>query len=183
MQTVKQSGIHPYKREDITYVRPSPIQASKSAISNFAEKIAQKLQFRPGNAFDDVILRLGGKIHYLYPEQLEATESGSILVHKVCDFEIFLSSLTGSLRDRFTIAHELGHYFLHSDQGETPIQVERNGSDRLEWEANWFAAAFLMPESEVKTSWEKYKNISVLSTYFQVSYSAMSVRLQNLSLI
>ncbi|TGM97308.1 ImmA/IrrE family metallo-endopeptidase [Leptospira dzoumogneensis] len=179
----RKSGIHPFKRSDIEYDRPNPIHASKQAISQYAERIASKLKFKPETDLEDLINSLGGELHYLDPEKLEATEDGSILVHGEGDFEIFLSNYTGILRDRFTIAHELGHYFLHSRQGEIAIQVERNGSDRLEWEANWFAAAFLMPADQVKSKFKKYQSLSVTATYFQVSIAAMQVRLETLGLL
>ncbi|ABJ76842.1 ImmA/IrrE family metallo-endopeptidase [Leptospira borgpetersenii] len=176
------NGIHPYKKQGITYKRPEPSNASKKAIGEFAERIAKKLGFQSGQELESIVTELGGKIRYLDPDQLKATESGSILVHERGNFEIFLSNLTGILRNRFTTAHELGHYFLHSNQGADSIQVERNGSDRLEWEANWFAASFLMPEENVKNKWNETKNVSFLATYFQVSLAAMEVRLRSLEL-
>ena len=74
--------------------------------------------------------------------------SGAIYVHGRGDFDIVLPQFTSPLRDRFTIGHELGHYFLHSRQGERPLVAYRQGSGRLEWEANWFAAGLLMPKDE-----------------------------------
>lgn len=60
-------------------------------------------------------------------------------------------------RQRFTIAHELGHYLLHNQQEQIHIDHEfrarfrRNnlsseGTDSKEREANLFAASLLMPE-------------------------------------
>lgn len=60
-------------------------------------------------------------------------------------------------RQRFTIAHELGHFLLHEEEqvhvdgGEFGIQVKlrdsksSEGTDRDEKEANLFAAELLMP--------------------------------------
>jgi Zn-dependent peptidase ImmA (M78 family) len=81
------------------------------------------------------------------------------------------------LRDNFTIAHELGHYILHSDFGKKPAVFKRCGSDRLECEANWFAGAFLMPEEEFKKVFLE-NNMSVLLTaaYFDVSEKAVKIR-------
>lgn len=64
-------------------------------------------------------------------------------------------------RYRFTMAHELGHYLLHSslfrDQGvlsvgesEETLSVSESGSRRLEYQANKFAACLLMPEKLVR---------------------------------
>ncbi len=56
-------------------------------------------------------------------------------------------------RRRFTIAHEIGHYCLHSNQHRRFIDTRKNMSrtgsywDTYEYEANAFAAELLMPES------------------------------------
>ena len=64
----------------------------------------------------------------------------------------------GSNRQRFSIAHEIGHFVLHS--GETYIdkgysvhfraQESGSGTKREEMEANAFAAALLMPTTMVR---------------------------------
>lgn len=46
-------------------------------------------------------------------------------------------------RTRFTCAHELGHFMLHADLDD--CGRESKDYDRLEFQANCFAAAFLMP--------------------------------------
>jgi hypothetical protein len=54
-------------------------------------------------------------------------------------------------RFRFTCAHELGHLVLHRDIGlafqdtDSTVQLPENQESRVEWEADRFAAAFLMP--------------------------------------
>lgn len=108
-------------------------------------------------------------------------------------------------RTHFTLAHELGHYFLHYKlrgihdiPKDTFYTFNRKSSyDQFEREANWFASAFLMPAKDVKKKWEevkeKYKNahpaflkihaITELSDYFKVSRLAMKYRLQELGII
>ena len=108
-------------------------------------------------SLEQTVQRIGGEIKYLEDGFIEddnlSLESGSLLVHDITDFTIILPSFTSRLRDRFTIGHELGHYFLHSSQGQRPILASRYGSGRLEWEANWFSAGFLMPEEKVSKLW------------------------------
>jgi Zn-dependent peptidase ImmA (M78 family) len=103
-------------------------------------------------------------------------------------------------RQRFTIAHELGHHFLHKD---TPLFVNKKGGlssqiyhrneesstgeIRKEREANAFAAALLMPENLIEDQVFNCENtididdlINDLAEKFDVSTQAMSFRLANL---
>lgn len=68
-------------------------------------------------------------------------------------------SIENSGRKNFTIAHELGHYFLsHSlTQGrvyclDNQIVEEGVFNDPIEQEANHFATCFLMPEEKIKSA-------------------------------
>lgn len=49
-------------------------------------------------------------------------------------------------RDKFTLAHEIGHLFLHIDEESEGIVFTRKGTTQAEYDANEFAANFLMPE-------------------------------------
>ncbi|HBL6041465.1 TPA: ImmA/IrrE family metallo-endopeptidase [Enterobacter hormaechei] len=60
-------------------------------------------------------------------------------------------------RKNFTIAHEIGHYCLHSDREEVQCRLEDVGAfsltphgKEIEKEANEFAACLLMPEKDVQ---------------------------------
>ena len=102
-------------------------------------------------------------------------------------------------RQRYTIAHELGHYFLHEDilrQGahvDTMITMLNRDQDaalgtiNIEIEANQFAAELLMPRHMI----EKYLNseglgsaaksddavVESMAKAFKVSTAAMAIRL------
>lgn len=108
-------------------------------------------------------------------------------------------------RQRFSIAHELGHYFLHS--GELFVdRVERVNAvrhfrneisslavDKKEIEANSFAANLLMPKpfivAEISKILDSSEDISAdeliddLSLLFEVSTAAMKYRLENLGIV
>ncbi|SHF82165.1 protein of unknown function [Flavobacterium fluvii] len=102
----------------------------------------------------------------------------------------------GKERKRFTVAHELGHFFLHSKNqplfiDKTPKIMYRNnasstGEVLIEREANAFAAALLMPQKLIIEEIDKLqendasKIISKLADKFKVSEQAMSFRLSNL---
>jgi Zn-dependent peptidase ImmA (M78 family) len=130
------------------------------------------------------VKRIGGTIEFLPWEGWLKHENDTISVEGPHDFKIRLMGTDGPLRHRFTIAHELGHYFLHSKQGKKPIQVGRDGSNtRLEWEANWFAAAFLMPEPAFREAAKLWKNDPLgLAGKFLVSVEAVKVRMGTLGI-
>src|SRR5205823_4215324 len=80
-----------------------------------------------------------------------------------------------STRQRFTIAHELGHYILHQDyvkdESKYKVLLRRPLQDldytKEEKEANCFAANLLVPNDLFK----KYKDVpnGINSTLFAVS--------------
>src|ERR1700733_11745588 len=135
---------------DEEYSRPKPTGLSKEAVSKLGESVARQLAFEPGgDIFDIVQKKLKSTIKYLEFWELDST-AGSIVIDGVNRFTIYLPKHTSRERDRFTIGHELGHYVLHflwpNHQGEkiAKLSATRYGTTRPEWEANWFAAAFLM---------------------------------------
>ncbi|EKR71931.1 PF06114 domain protein [Leptospira noguchii str. 2006001870] len=161
-----------------TFSQASACHLSKPTIFTKAESIAQELNYCVGADLEPVIQGLGGKIHYVSLEEWYNTQDASIRVSGKNNFEIYISNFTGPLRNRFSLAHELGHYFLHSVKGEKKIVAARSGSNLCEWEANWFAAAFLMPEKEFKRVVEKFShhNMDYVAAHFLVSRKAADVR-------
>ena len=104
---------------------------------------------------------------------------------------IYVNSLDSVRRQRFTIAHELGHFLLHNQllekQGGSVLYRNENRGI-LEEQANSCAAALLMPRSMVKslfnrTSLPISEKVFELANNFNVSVEAMYVRLSILGLI
>ncbi len=105
------------------------------------------------------------------------------------------------VRQRFTIAHEIGHYILHVKPNQSRLFLDRfvayrrddeqnKGKDSEEIEANAFAAALLMPEALVRGEITKQgfdlddeEDVAELARRFNVSPMAMSYRLINLGLL
>ncbi|CAM4127853.1 ImmA/IrrE family metallo-endopeptidase [Pluralibacter gergoviae] len=90
-------------------------------------------------------------------------------------------------RQRFTVAHELGHYMLgHGHAFRDPsAHFSMSYYDPREVAANKFAAEILMPELAVKVliKQRKITDIKELARIFDVSINAMSYRLQSLGFL
>jgi uncharacterized protein DUF955 len=89
-----------------------------------------------------------------------------------------------TVRQRFTIAHELGHHVLdHGPSFRDPVAHFTMGySSPREREANRFAAELLMPDEAIEYLMRTMKNATVakLAERFGVSQVAMGYRLKNL---
>lgn len=101
--------------------------------------------------------------------------------------EIYVRVADNPLRQNFSVAHELGHYFLHKksfvDEPEYFWRITPE-KQQEEAEANEFAANLLMPEDIFKKRWEETKSSpEELSDEFLVSVSAIIYRAKNLKLI
>lgn len=63
---------------------------------------------------------------------------------------VYDGACAGNGRDRFTLSHEIGHYFMHRDVDLTLSRIENRKSVpaycNSEWQANTFASAIMMPD-------------------------------------
>lgn len=91
---------------------------------------------------------------------------------------IVLNSNHSETRQRFTLAHEIGHYILHADM-ETEIvwrdHLSAAGTDPREMEANRFAGALLMPEDLFHSVLDAFTEDRA-ARFFNVSLEALRVR-------
>jgi Zn-dependent peptidase ImmA (M78 family) len=111
---------------------------------------------------------------------------------------IGVNSLEAPVRQRFTLAHELGHFHLHPEKEfvdrsfATRFRNERSsaGVDTEEIQANRFAAELLMPidflhadiaDEEIDVA-DADELIERLAKRYQVSKQAMTIRLTTLGL-
>ena len=103
-------------------------------------------------------------------------------------YKIAVNSGHPSTRQRFTAAHELGHYIYHRDLLGDGVGDNRayrtDGTDRPnanirpmhERQANSFAANVLMPR-HVIAAIQRPRDVSVLARLFEVSQEVMRIRL------
>lgn len=142
---------------------------------------------------EELVRRYGAELRYVPCED----DGLSGMLFRDDDRKIIgINSLHHTNRQRFTIAHELGHLLLHKGK-EVHIDrvfrvnlrnaVSSQASDREEIEANRFAAELLMPYDflmkDVKDGYidiEDEEEIEELAKKYRVSTQAMTFRLMNI---
>ena len=158
--------------------------STRRMINSLAEDVlsAYNISVPIGN-IDEIVEKLGGTI------QKEAFFSDGAVEKEGNGFKIIVSPFQDEKRERFTIAHELGHLFLHMgyrtnnelwEKQENNI-YHRIGNSEKEYQANEFAAAFLMPATEYLSVLNKVAegnmvDTSKLAEYFNVSIEAAANR-------
>lgn len=121
-------------------------------------------------------------IKHILPDALSGaileTEDGPVIA---------VNSKQSGGRQRFTVAHELGHHLLrHHDRFHVDLSAhtevgEPPGYNWMhERQANDFAANLLMPANMVREAAETAESPRALASRFKVSPMAMSYRLTNL---
>ena len=154
-------------------------------VDEILEKAAEKGYFdKNGNieldkvAYDNDII-----VSY---EEMEQSQSGYFRCVEGKCF-IGINKLHNKKRQRFTFAHELGHFFLHKGKNvafadEVFFRIDNSSS--LEYAANEFASRLLMPETKVtKLLNSGVSDLSNLADIFNVSISAMRYRVVSLGYI
>jgi Zn-dependent peptidase ImmA (M78 family) len=135
----------------------------------------------------------------IYFTALEDDNVSGAILFRDDEFSILVNNSKSTARQHFTLAHELGHYFLHQNMlreeqaivdGEASLdgpkilyRLDDAEAKQLETEANNFAASLVMPTDLVRRAWEATHSIQECARIFSVSPVAMSVRLTNLGLI
>ncbi len=109
-------------------------------------------------------------------------------------FAIYVNGNQSKQRQRFSIAHEIAHYFLHKDQLEAKGILHRSAVQQLsstdEQQADILAAKILMPEEDITQQLSnlgitpdvriKQSVIEKLCKRYDVSFYAMIVKLREL---
>jgi len=97
---------------------------------------------------------------------------------------------TPTHRQRFTIAHELGHWICHANGMEQAAptycrsqDVSQDTDRTVEREANVFGAELLMPEAAVREAWASFSDASKVASRFAVSSLAAQWRLYSFGLL
>lgn len=116
-----------------------------------------------------------------------AQETGFTVLRNDNKYDVYLNGELVVGRDCFTLAHELGHIMLKHLLFFEPYYLDVNLHHYLDREADQFATELLMPANWIKaacrfTTPTSSKNIGRLKNIFGVSWQALMIRLDQLSL-
>lgn len=167
------------------------------------EELAEKVLREAGIQVAPIEISQIAKLHGVEITDYDlGVDVSGVLVLKDGKATIGLNPNDSKVRRRFTIAHELGHFFLEHQRGGLFVDNHKKnfavmyrdaqsstGEILQEQEANAFAAAILMPR-ELLESWTKKFNfdltdesdLKTLANQFKVSSQAMAIRIANLGL-
>ena len=143
---------------------------------------------------------LGAELRY---KPFDAKLSGMIYIKDGVPI-IGINSLHHPNRQRYSIAHEIGHLELHRDLITTAVHVDKqfpvrprvlsrdssssDGTDMIEIEANQFAAELLMPKDFLEEALaertfdiDDQTPVIELAKKFRVSKEALEWRMRNLN--
>lgn len=152
-----------------TVLKQAGLQDVPISVEDIAARHQIRISRAPNDSFSGLLLRKDGKAL------------------------IGVNSAESATRQRFTIAHELGHFFLHRNK-DAFVDFRDNVQGALrtprEREANMFAAALLMPRRKVLAdvrSLAKHgvteDEVGTLAGRYAVSEDAMRFRLINLKMV
>jgi len=167
-----------------TPVPATPVAAAKAALARFHVAAEPPI--------DPIVIARDLGIN-VWKSPMESSLAGMLAKLEAgsdADIDLVINASHNSVRQRFTAAHELGHYFnqLRTDPTlEKPFLFKRDdrsscGVHADEIFANQFAAALLMPAPLVRTRAEADRDVVSLADEFDVSAQAMGFRLANLGL-
>lgn len=160
-----------------------------------SELLARFSVSAPPVPVEDIARGLGAKVSYSNFDN----EISGLLVRRAGSIVIGVASEQPENRQRFTIAHEIGHLLLHGEGVSDEVHVDKHfrvhlrsslsstAEDVGEIEANAFAAELLMPEAFVRRDakmlmldFDDPGQVQELAQAYRVSSQAMTYRLMNL---
>lgn len=159
----------------------------KMLINNLTQDIIDLYNIQiPIQNINDVVTVLGGRIE----ESVDIDNMSNGSIRKQDEgFVIYVSPFQSAERKKFTIAHELGHLFLHMGykinselwNKQENATYYRADDSLMEYQANEFAAALLMPKKVYKDIMNQYTvgnkvKTNKVADYFGVSISVASNR-------
>lgn len=160
---------------------------SRAEIEHIVQTIKKSINFT-GNAFpvlwflESVIPLIDPSFSYDYVKSSELPTNTYAYYDPVrnimkIDEKVYERASNGNPRDKFTIAHEIGHYFLvdqiaftRSETGSVPAYMNP------EWQANVFAGELLIPSNEIKGL-----SVEEIVKIYKVSHQAAEIAYTNVN--
>src|SRR5476651_332873 len=175
------------------FAEPAKAQAlgaSATEIEELAGECLRQMELDRGGDLTAAVSRLGGRVSTMR----SFGGGGSKLEAIGNEFVIEIFDHTHPRRDRFEIAHGLGHWVMHylipnqRDQvGIAWLRVPQYEDSPANSEANRFAFAFLMPADEIRefaaTVSDTDRLTHAISDEFNVTGQAAHLRLLGLGLV
>lgn len=182
------------------------ISISQKLLDKDTEKIIGKVTEFTSGYYKHYMLDLDGLCEKLgiglYEAKFEDENVSGAITKSGDSWQIVVNELHAPTRRRFTVAHELGHYFAIVNNSLPAVEYLEdnnnvikdyfilNRSDnvvddvyQVERQANYIGASILMPENMVKPLFEQNTNPLEMAQKFGVSEAALSYRLKSLGLL
>jgi Zn-dependent peptidase ImmA (M78 family) len=155
----------------------------REQINGLADSVRSACALATPIDVEHAVSKLGGELCFADDADFEAK------IERIDSyFRITLGQPSADTRRRFSVAHELGHLFLHmgylvddakwaSSEPYIDSVYYRYGYSTEEYEANEFAAALLMPRNEFLGQAARHRDkrqylIDEIASHFQVSREA-----------
>ncbi len=141
------------------------------------------------DCYDDLALDVDKLVQFIPGVRLQYVNMDSTLSGSLSKQDdiwlIRINKVHSKTRQRFSIAHELGHFIYHKDDEKEFVDTtffRGLNSDNLEYTANKFASELLMPEEQVRLLIDKQnvRSVAELAARFGVSSAAMLYRVKEL---
>lgn len=159
------------------------------AIWNVAQANGELLRKKTEEVYGEFSLEHAASllnVEVYFQDDMPKHTSGMILKLENDDCaRAYINAKDSEERQRFTLAHELGHYverMVEAADQEFSFSDSRTSRhyDLHEFYADQFAGGLLMPEAEVRSITEDLSDVLGVSLHFNVSIPAARKRLERL---
>lgn len=184
-------------RQNMEKIKRSAVEEAKTLYNNVLGSYPSDFNEDFHTNLDKILNHLGlvsesknfSKLFYgLTRDSNNIRTASGLLIRKNGKMFIYTNADEPSYRQRFTIAHEIGHYVLNHipDNGDKNFimrdEVSTKGNDPKEVAANKFAAELLMPEELIRKLHKEGRSPREIALGLKVSITAINNRLDNLKL-
>ena len=131
---------------------------SRDRIGRVARKLRQlvgceeEYNFPIVHFIEWILMDSGVTVEYVEPEEMRETYGTTNTAKDLIRIrsDVYEGAVKGNPRDRFTLCHEVGHYFLHQPEAISHARGEVPAYKDPEWQANTFAAELMAPSYLIK---------------------------------